>query len=89
MDEIINNSIRLKDMRSILANITEKTSIIHDIVFKTQLLSFNASIEAARAGEFGQGFAVVAEEIGNLAKTSGTAASEINKLLLGKFECHH
>ncbi|MAF90402.1 MAG: hypothetical protein CL674_03945 [Bdellovibrionaceae bacterium] len=81
MDEIINNSIRLKDMRSILANITEKTSIIHDIVFKTQLLSFNASIEAARAGEFGQGFAVVAEEIGNLAKTSGTAASEINKLL--------
>ena len=50
-------------------------------MFKTQLLSFNASIEAARAGQHGRGFAVVAEEVGHLAQTSGKAAEEIRNLL--------
>jgi methyl-accepting chemotaxis protein len=56
--------------------------VINDIVFKTQLLSFNASIEAARAGQYGKGFAVVAEEVGNLAQMSGKAAREIESLIL-------
>lgn len=65
----------------VVAEIGEKTKIINDIVFQTKLLSFNASVEAARAGSHGRGFSVVAEEIGNLAALSGTAAHEISTML--------
>jgi len=72
---------QLREMVEIIAEISAKTSVINDIVFKTQLLSFNASIEAARAGQHGRGFAVVAEEFGSLAEISGKAAKEIQALL--------
>ena len=80
--EAINQAnTQLREMVDIINVISTKTSIINDIVFKTQLLSFNASIEAARAGQHGRGFAVVAEEFGNLAEMSGQAAKEIQALL--------
>jgi methyl-accepting chemotaxis protein len=69
------------EMANIIQEISNKTGVINDIVFKTQLLSFNASIEAARAGQHGRGFAVVAEEVGNLAEMSGSSAREIQSLL--------
>jgi hypothetical protein len=72
---------QLQKISSIIAEVSKKTNIINDIVFKTQLLSFNASIEAARAGQHGKGFAVVAEEVGNLAKVSGSAAKDIELML--------
>ena len=71
----------LKKMVQIINDISTKTNVINDIVFKTQLLSVNASIEAARAGQHGKGFAVVAEEVGNLAQVSGKAAEEIREML--------
>lgn len=73
---------QLRRMVEMIQEIRNKTNVINDIVFKTQLLSFNASIEAARAGQHGRGFAVVAEEVGNLAKMSGKAAQEISSLLI-------
>ena len=80
--EAINQAnVQLHEMVDIIGEISAKTSVINDIVFKTQLLSFNASIEAARAGQHGRGFAVVAEEFGNLAEMSGQAAKEIQSLL--------
>ena len=80
--EAINQAnTQLREMVDIIAEISGKTSVINDIVFKTQLLSFNASIEAARAGQHGRGFAVVAEEFGSLAEISGKAAKEIQALL--------
>jgi methyl-accepting chemotaxis protein len=80
--EAINQAnTQLREMVDIIAEISGKTSVINDIVFKTQLLSFNASIEAARAGQHGRGFAVVAEEFGSLAEISGKAAKEIQSLL--------
>ena len=80
--EAINQAnVQLHEMVDIIGEISVKTSVINDIVFKTQLLSFNASIEAARAGQHGRGFAVVAEEFGNLAEMSGQAAKEIQSLL--------
>jgi methyl-accepting chemotaxis protein len=81
MSSVQQGNEQLKQMVKIISEIANKTNVINDIVFKTQLLSFNASIEAARAGQHGRGFAVVAEEVGNLAKMSGTAAQEIAALL--------
>lgn len=81
MESIHQANNQLQDMVAIINEISNKTTIINDIVFKTQLLAFNASIEAARAGQHGRGFAVVAEEVGNLAELSGTAANEIAELL--------
>lgn len=79
--EIQTSSEQFSSIITIVSNIGDKAKIINDIVFQTKLLSFNASVEAARAGEHGQGFAVVAEEIGNLALSSGKAAVEITQML--------
>jgi methyl-accepting chemotaxis protein len=73
-----------KDMDMTLKIINEiniKSSVITEIVAKTELLAMNASIEAARAGEFGKGFSVVSEEVGDLARNSGKSAKQIKELL--------
>ncbi|MBP9837261.1 MAG: hypothetical protein KBC84_00960 [Proteobacteria bacterium] len=81
IDSIQQANSQLQNIVTIIKEISAKTLVINDIVFKTQLLSFNASIEAARAGQHGRGFSVVAEEVGNLAQMSGNAAKEIQTLL--------
>lgn len=81
MIDIENSNKDLQEVTEVVKLVREHTRIINEIVFKTQLLSFNANIEAARAGQHGLGFAVVANEIGNLAEMSGRAAEEINDLL--------
>ena len=95
MREIVNSSlqttgIRIEENKKAIAQamlnlqsltrIDEMATQILEITSQTNLLSLNASIEAARAGEAGKGFAVVAGEIGNLANSSSSTATEIQTI---------
>ncbi len=68
------------DTSKSMGEIANKTSIIGDIAFQTNILALNAAVEAARAGVYGKGFGVVAAEVGKLAENSKNAANEIGDL---------
>jgi methyl-accepting chemotaxis protein len=72
---------KVKTLGESSQQISKVVSLINQFSMQTNLLAINAGIEAARAGEDGQGFSVIAEEIGELASRSATATQEIEQII--------
>ncbi len=79
--EMKNMMAAMKEISTASRSIAKINKVIDEIAFQTNLLALNASVEAARAGRHGHGFAVVANEVRNLAARSAKAAKETSELL--------
>lgn len=71
---------------AMMERVNEMADEILRITKQTNLLSLNASIESARAGEAGRGFAIVADEIGELAKETKSTATNIQGIIANNNE---
>ena len=85
-EKITSTNDLLQAISNKLGEVKEVVTIIDDVAEQTNLLSMNAAIESAHAGEAGNGFAVVAEEIRNLAESTSENAATIANVINGIIE---
>ncbi|HKE35786.1 MAG TPA: DctP family TRAP transporter solute-binding subunit, partial [Candidatus Baltobacteraceae bacterium] len=71
----------MDDFGRLMSEVGRMTDFVEEVSDETQLLALNAAIEAARAGTHGLGFAVVAGEVGRLAKTTSESTTTIKHLV--------
>ncbi|WP_017652763.1 methyl-accepting chemotaxis protein [Fortiea contorta] len=80
--ETVNETAKkIKHLGESTQEISRVVSLINQIALQTNLLAINAGIEANRAGDEGQGFAIVAEEVGELAARSAFATQEVEQIV--------
>ncbi|WP_338793433.1 methyl-accepting chemotaxis protein [Pseudomonas sp. AE27] len=80
-DLISTSSSHIETLNSKTVNIGQILEVITSISQQTNLLALNAAIEAARAGEAGRGFAVVADEVRNLAHRTQESAQQVQSMI--------
>ncbi|NAT32913.1 chemotaxis protein [Pseudomonas syringae pv. actinidiae] len=79
--KISESCVNIESLNGKTANIGQILEVITSISQQTNLLALNAAIEAARAGEAGRGFAVVADEVRNLAHRTQDSAQQVQKMI--------
>jgi len=81
-ETVAQSTRKVKRLAESSQEISKIVSVISQIATRTNNLALNASIEAARAGEAGRGFAVIADEVRQLADRSTKSLREIEKIVL-------
>lgn len=89
VEDVDSTASNVQNMSDETDGINEILSVIGDIAEQTNLLALNAAIEAARAGEQGRGFAVVADEVRNLASRTKDSTEEIESALGSLLKGNH